>query len=95
MMSSVFPFTPSSAQLCLCMKLNTLSHLGPRKELDQLEVFAELCNLIQGQHIHIDFIGPDVAPLRSTFASLPSFVFLRLMHDNTACFCDNVLQKSI
>lgn len=41
-----------------------IHYLGPEQELDQLEVFGELCALLPIQHIHVDFIGPAVPSSR-------------------------------
>lgn len=40
-------------------------YLGPKRELDQPEIFAELTAILQVRCIHIDFIGPDVPSFRN------------------------------
>ncbi|KAH7435674.1 hypothetical protein KP509_06G074800 [Ceratopteris richardii] len=49
-------------------------YLGPKQELDQIEIFAELSALFGIDHIHIDFVGPDVPSFRNlTELQLTSF----------------------
>ncbi|KAB1207824.1 Zinc finger MYND domain-containing protein 15 [Morella rubra] len=37
-----------------------IHYLGPEKELLQLSVFAELCALFPGVHLHIELVGPAI-----------------------------------
>lgn len=49
----------------LTQKVLRVHYLGPNQELDQLEVFAELSAILPFEHIHIDFVGPDVPSFRN------------------------------
>ncbi|GMH33302.1 hypothetical protein BSKO_01136 [Bryopsis sp. KO-2023] len=51
----------SLAGIPKCRPLIRVHYLGPQDELDMLEVFGVLMDLLPGTRIHIDFIGPDIS----------------------------------
>lgn len=68
----------------LTQKVFRVHYLGPNQELDQLEVFAELSAILPFEHIHIDFVGPDVPSFRS-FEETKLLSFLKCSDDECKC----------